>query len=205
MNWESLYGKLIAERNDSFGERHHIIPRHDGGTDSDGIVLLTRRNHTLAHYIRWRWKKQAGDFLAYKMMSGLSLNAMQIGEYKEKHQKAVSNKSSEWKARIGKVRKGRTYEELYGDDASIQKAKRASKGVNNGMYGRKHTQDTLHKIRAKKAKYKLSLKTPENKIILFESKEELIRYGFNAGVISNNVGKGKIAKGKWKDYSLTYR
>lgn len=204
MNWKSLYGKLIAERNDSFGEKHHIIPRHDGGTDDDGIVLLTRRNHTLAHYIRWRWKKQAGDLLAYKLMGGLSVNAMEIVEYRDKHQKAVSNKSVEWRANIGKVRKGKTYEELYGENSSLQKAKRASKGTDNGMYGRKHSTETLEKIREKKNKYKIVLISPDNSTVEFFSKEALIRFGMNGGVISNNIEKGKIVRGKWKNYSLKY-
>jgi hypothetical protein len=33
-------------------EKHHIIPRFEGGTDNDGIVCLPFKYHVLAHYLR---------------------------------------------------------------------------------------------------------------------------------------------------------
>ena len=77
MNWESLYYKLINERICSNGERHHIIPKSLGGSDdSDNIVILSHRNHTLAHYIRYRWLGEYQDRVAYKMMCGQLDNPM---------------------------------------------------------------------------------------------------------------------------------
>lgn len=65
------------------GERHHIIPKHSGGTDYDGMVILSHKDHTLAHYIRWRWKKESGDLAAYVIMSGQEKNPMNIPGVRE--------------------------------------------------------------------------------------------------------------------------
>jgi hypothetical protein len=83
INWENLYFKLIQERIVQKGEKHHIIPKHDGGKNSDGLVVLSHRNHILAHYIRWRWKKQIGDMWAVRMMSGSKINPMHNIEFRE--------------------------------------------------------------------------------------------------------------------------
>ncbi len=81
MNWETLYTKLITERVSTSGELHHIVPRSLGGTDTpDNLVMLTHRNHTLAHYIRYRWLGHYQDRVAYKMMSGQQLNPMHDDE-----------------------------------------------------------------------------------------------------------------------------
>lgn len=119
IDWEVLYIKIITERLSSCGENHHIIPKHAGGVDSDGIVMLKRRDHTLAHYIRWRWKKEIGDKIAYTMMSGQSINPMldiksrvyvmkKIVEYynnpiyiKKKKEEAVNRwKSDEYRTKV---------------------------------------------------------------------------------------------------------
>jgi len=84
INWEKIYNRFLNERAEEFGEKHHIIPRHSGGKDEDGIVILSHNNHVIAHYIRWRWKKEFGDFMAYKMMSGQTKNPMHIPEMIDK-------------------------------------------------------------------------------------------------------------------------
>lgn len=84
INWERLYNKLLEERVSTVGEEHHVIPKHAKGRDSDGIVILPRRYHILAHYIRWRWKGEIGDKIAYKMMSGQVINPMLDLESRER-------------------------------------------------------------------------------------------------------------------------
>jgi len=77
MNWELLYTKLITERSTSVGERHHIIPKSLGGDNSSSnLVTLSHRDHTLAHYIRYKWLGHYQDRVAYKMMSGQLNNPM---------------------------------------------------------------------------------------------------------------------------------
>lgn len=56
MDYKRIYNELITnalnrDRPDCYLERHHIIPRSRGGTDYNNIVLLTAREHLLAHIL----------------------------------------------------------------------------------------------------------------------------------------------------------
>lgn len=81
--WENIYNKLLESRKCDTGERHHVIPRHAGGSDDDGLVILSHKNHVMAHYIRWRWKGEIGDLAAYRLMGGQENNPMHIPELRE--------------------------------------------------------------------------------------------------------------------------
>jgi hypothetical protein len=115
IDWESLYSKLLVEKQNTSGERHHIKPRYEGGTDEDGIVVLSRRYHILAHFIRYRWLKGYGDRVAYKIMSGQVKNPMHDEELKAKHKALMQTeeqrkkytyaKSEETKSKFKKARK----------------------------------------------------------------------------------------------------
>lgn len=55
MNYERIYKSIIQKRKDTppvgYSERHHIIPKSLGGTDtSDNLIQLTAREHFLCHY-----------------------------------------------------------------------------------------------------------------------------------------------------------
>lgn len=53
---------------------HHIIPRHQGGTDDkDNIAYLTRKEHIIAHYLLWKIHRNANDLRSMKML-GANLN-----------------------------------------------------------------------------------------------------------------------------------
>jgi hypothetical protein len=67
IDWELLYNKLLVDKESMSGDKHHSIPKHDGGINSN-IIRLERRYHILAHYIRYRWKNQLGDALACKIL-----------------------------------------------------------------------------------------------------------------------------------------
>jgi hypothetical protein len=61
MNYSAHYQKLILraierERDPTqYFERHHIVPRSQGGLDDPlNIVLLTVREHYVAHLLLWR-------------------------------------------------------------------------------------------------------------------------------------------------------
>ena len=58
MNYTAIYDNLINSRSnqpilkEQYYEKHHIIPRCLGGSDdSNNIVMLTAREHFLAHYL----------------------------------------------------------------------------------------------------------------------------------------------------------
>ena len=61
MNYQWHYDRLVSTRRGrlrkegDYYERHHIIPKSMGGNnDESNIVLLTAREHFLAHWLLWR-------------------------------------------------------------------------------------------------------------------------------------------------------
>ena len=49
--------------------RHHIVPRHSGGTDDESnYTYLTPREHVLAHYLLWRIYRNPNDLRSMKML-----------------------------------------------------------------------------------------------------------------------------------------
>jgi len=99
IKWNELYYKLLEVKSSNKGEKHHVVPKHDGGLDEDGLILLERRYHTLAHYIRYRWKKQNGDKVAYRMMLGQILNPMHDQGMLEKHKEFMQSRERKEVAR----------------------------------------------------------------------------------------------------------
>lgn len=56
MNYKLIYDNLILKRRqfpvEGYSERHHILPRSLGGTDDeDNIVILTAKEHLIAHLL----------------------------------------------------------------------------------------------------------------------------------------------------------
>lgn len=77
INWEGIYNRLITERGfehkpeHNYTELHHIVPRYlGGGNEKENLVRLSLKDHTLAHYVLWRWKGNQQDKVAYLMKGG---------------------------------------------------------------------------------------------------------------------------------------
>ena len=52
-----------------YQEKHHIVPKHDGGDDSPkNIVKMLPEEHYLSHYIRFRAFEKREDFLAVRFI-----------------------------------------------------------------------------------------------------------------------------------------
>lgn len=75
LNW---YNQLIQKGNtqilneSEYTEKHHIIPRHCGGNDDIlNIVILTFRQHILAHLLLWKIHNRLEDKTAYEFMKGI--------------------------------------------------------------------------------------------------------------------------------------
>jgi len=74
MNYAKIYANLTKPNNRRKGleyfEAHHIVPRHQGGTDDkSNIVLLTYREHVLAHRLLFAMYGNAGDIRAVSFMA----------------------------------------------------------------------------------------------------------------------------------------
>lgn len=80
MNYWKIYNSLVQKRKDypiykenQYCERHHIIPKSLGGTNSkDNIVNLTAREHYIAHLLLWKYYKSINNINAqYKMANAI--------------------------------------------------------------------------------------------------------------------------------------
>jgi hypothetical protein len=57
-------------------KKHHIFPKHAGGSDErNNIVLVSTKNHTLAHFYRFLAYKEKGDWVTYIMRKDRKTNS----------------------------------------------------------------------------------------------------------------------------------
>jgi hypothetical protein len=78
MDYIAHYNKLIFSRKNLsrrkgegiYYERHHIIPKWLGGTDGrDNLILLTAREHFVAHHLLWKHYRDRPSALAFHRMT----------------------------------------------------------------------------------------------------------------------------------------
>lgn len=120
----------MTERNSNELHKHHLKPKHLGGTDDPSNLLeVTVDEHALIHEARWYAYRQWQDKVAWLALS------KQIG--KEEIQKEVarhagySRKGKSWK------HVGKSYEEIYGkEEAEKRKLKLKKPKSNTEKMGR---------------------------------------------------------------------
>jgi len=102
MNYIKAYDTLVANarngnrnKDSSYYESHHVVPRSWGGTDSpDNLVLLTAREHYVAHHLLYRaYPRDERMALAFFMMvnvRGKRVSARQYQKLKMTASKAMA-------------------------------------------------------------------------------------------------------------------
>lgn len=76
MNHQRVYESIIAKaqmenrtKKNGYYEEHHIAPRSEGGSNRrDNLVLLTAKEHYVAHHLLWKIYGTSGLALAFRMM-----------------------------------------------------------------------------------------------------------------------------------------
>lgn len=74
MNYSVIYDKLIQKakykvRNQGVYEKHHILPKSLGGDNSsENIVLLTPKEHYVAHHLLWKIHRNKEMHYAFWLM-----------------------------------------------------------------------------------------------------------------------------------------
>lgn len=144
--------RLQLKKNGDYFEGHHIIPKSKGGTgdstrpnNNPNIVLLTAREHFLAHWILWRIYRDRSTALAFHKM--LSIN--------NKQNRVISSKGYEEAREAFRVTnlgnqhgKGKTKivsEEQKKKQSQIMKGRYV--GDKNPFYGKTHNDETKEKLR----------------------------------------------------------
>lgn len=129
--------------------KHHIIPKHAGGTDDpSNLVELTVEEHAEAHRILYEQHERWQDFIAWKTLSGqMSLTEASIAAWKEGCKRGgISCKGRKHKEETKiKISEGRMGENnpMYGKTHSEKRRKEMSAFMteNNPFKGKKHTDE----------------------------------------------------------------
>ena len=193
MNYQRIYDQIIERAKSEnrqkgtgiYYEKHHIIPRCLGGSDNkENLILLTAREHFLAHWLLHEiYPENRKLSIAFWMMCNVKDNyqeryipSSRIIEYSKQHFSINHiSKLTYYKEKLSSFRKGKTYEELYG----LEKSKKLKKqkadlilgdknpmknkdtlskfiGKNNPFFGKTHTKEIKEKLSSSRGKRKTS-------------------------------------------------
>lgn len=112
--------------------KHHIVPRHMGGSDDQSnIILLSVDEHAEAHRLLYEQHGKQEDFMAWKMLSGKTEEAevARIELAKEGFQKFIKTDSAlDWKQNISDSLKGHIQSQESRDKKSVSLKKAYSEG-----------------------------------------------------------------------------
>ena len=145
MNYQWHYDQLVSTRKNrpiikgQYYENHHIVMKSMGGKDvSDNLVMLTAREHFIAHWLLWRilrnresahaffcmynWRvkeKRIFSSIAYEEAIVAKRNIPISEETRKKLSDAGKNKSKESRNRISERHKGKKLSEEHKEKMSI--------------------------------------------------------------------------------------
>lgn len=132
--------------------KHHIIPRHAGGTDdSSNLVELTIKEHAEAHRILFEQYGRWQDEIAWKALAGMITHEEAVKEAQSRGNrgKIVSENTKESMKKAWKTRPTATEETRQKNrDALARRRKRGDKNIVGGNTGKKqsdHQRKTVSK------------------------------------------------------------
>jgi hypothetical protein len=139
--------------------KHHIIPKHTGGKDSDeNYTYLTVREHILAHFMLWKMYKNENDLRSMKML-GAKLSVTQrkiVGEWCANNEIGFHNKKWDhlkpiWRSKGIETQKVSGNENTFYFWSTEQgRKKRASMGGKVGAQSQIKSQTGIHTKDTKK-------------------------------------------------------
>lgn len=124
--------------------RHHIVPKHAGGTDDDdNIVYLTPAEHAQAHLELYEKYGRYEDAQAFNTLSAQWLNGRTISGYKQSDEHI--------KSRISKIDYKKVSSKLKGRISPTKGMKfifteERCKNISKALVGRKLSEESKNKI-----------------------------------------------------------
>ena len=179
--------------------RHHIVPRHMGGGDSEeNIIDLPYWAHIEVHKRLWEVYGKLEDKLAYCMLSGKTEEAekLRVELSKSKYQKWLKEKPEEvekWKKNISNSKRGVKYL----PDEHYQKIAEKLKGIPRSQ----EVRDKISKVKkGKSVPQPNQMKTyevikPNGEVLIIKGLNEFCK---NEGIDASNLCN--VAKGKNKHH-----
>ena len=128
---------------DGYFERHHIIPRSEGGKDiQENFVALKAREHFLAHWLLYRVYKTPASARSFKLMTN-DQNKKRGKDYEEARkimsESMIGNKNVSKRPEVQQKIKERCYSVFKGkkrpEHSLLLKSRGVFKGINNPLYG----------------------------------------------------------------------
>lgn len=147
MTYSAVYCALISKRlknpitkNDCYVEKHHIIPKAEGGDDDpQNLVNLTAREHYIAHLLLAKIYKDSKMFAAVVFMRTKSrTNSGRVFKFNSRLYEVAKK---EFAKHQSKALRGRKQSE-----EAIRNRSAALKGRISGMKGKKHSDETRRKM-----------------------------------------------------------
>ena len=149
MDYKKTYDGLIQKRRDNpisrkdcYCERHHIVPKAEGGSDDeDNLINLTAREHYIAHLLL------AKIYDDYKMFA--AIHCMMNGCFKRKqfkyNSRLFASSRERWARKHSELLKSRPI-----PPGRLEGLRKAWRTPSRRMKGKHHTQAAKDRIRAKK-------------------------------------------------------
>ena len=115
-----------------YTHKHHIIPKHMGGTDDpSNLIVLTIEEHAQAHLDLYNEHGYTQDLVAYRMLLG-QINKAEAIKLLQKAPKSLS-----WKKQMSERMTGEN-NPMFGSTVSDQNKKALSLAHTGNQYGSKH-------------------------------------------------------------------
>lgn len=125
MNFEALYLRFIETRRGrvfgagEYSERHHIIPRCEGGGDEpENLIRLSARDHIFAHLILAKWKGGVhwaslcyifGNFARRRLPTAQEIRIAALARVKTAEVQRGTQPSAETRAKMSIANSGRIF------------------------------------------------------------------------------------------------
>lgn len=128
--------------------KHHIVPRHAGGTDDpSNLVELTVEDHAIAHKVLYGFYKREYDRIAWMTLSGQIDKKKVDPLIEEERRKKISRGMRKYfSTEKGKQQKIRTSTGRKLSQKSKDLISEKNGGNRNGMFGKNQTQEARDKI-----------------------------------------------------------
>ncbi|QIN96745.1 homing endonuclease [Synechococcus phage S-N03] len=174
---------------------HHIVPKHRGGTDEDGLVEVSVTQHAMFHYCEWRLWGHWQDKTAWRMLAGLQESSREGTTHTEESKRKQSE----------------AHKKLWKDPDYVRKTKQAMKEAaarpERKEQLRKQGKATISKLTPEQLEKgrKNSIKTctivhrvEKDGVVEFMTKKEFIaKHGGNLSSLKQMVWRKGAYKG-WK-------